>query len=216
MSSLRTLDDRRDASGFRRTPLLVVADSTDHEHVSRMYDCGGDAYMAKPLAGRLTILRDKITTCLLRAGRVDHARCAEHALLAVRARTGGPVRVSIDGSTSGRRTAVVINDVRRTIQDAKFAVFIRLTAFHVRTPGVWSSRDALGVQGSREALSRIRVQFRGLIPKGFQVIEGDGSRRFRLNTAIVVEHVAWERLADHANAIVRKTAREMLERAAKK
>ena len=214
---LRERDRRRAPSDFHVTPILVTSEATGHEVVSRVYDLGGSGFVARPLQGRAVVLRDKVTTCLARGGRGEHWRCKSYALVTSRTREGlAPVRIDIDGTTNRRVTTVMINGTERGIQDAKLAVLMKLVVAHLRAHASWSSREALGVVQSREALSRIRVAFRGLAPDGFEVIEGDGNRRFRLNPAVMIGKVAWEVLAEHGNAVVRKVAREELERVARK
>jgi hypothetical protein len=61
----------------------------------------------------------------------------------------------------------------------------------------------------------VRQAFVGLVPEGFQVIEGDRRGQFRLHPDVVVERVDWEALSRHPDAAVKKLAVEHLSKQAK-
>lgn len=58
----------------------------------------------------------------------------------------------------------------------------------------------------RWVASRIRDAFKGAVPEGFEIVEGDRNGRFRLNPAVVIERVEWGELAKHPEGAVGKIA----------
>src|SRR5262249_17797177 len=95
------------------------------------------------------------------------------------------------------------------LQDRWFLVLLRMVAAHVREPGAWSTRDELGIAKARDATTHVRAAFKGHVPEGFDVLQGDHSQRFRLNPEIAVEHVDGMALTKHADPQVVKLARQM-------
>ena len=67
----------------------------------------------------------------------------------------------------------------------------------------------------RATTTRIRVPFRGLVPNEFEVFEGDGRKRFRLNPAIVIDKTDWAKIAKHPDPAIAGIAEKALRRKAK-
>jgi hypothetical protein len=220
MSALRAKDNRRHTH-FHVTPIIVVSGfSADPEFVSRMYDAGADAFFAKPiLSGNVGRLREKIRVALERAKRVPHDLCATYAPPASASSTSSAPRpaltLDLDGFTRGGRTSFLANGERRELQDAKFSIVVRFVAAHLASPGAMTPKASLGLARSRDATTRVRQAFVGLVPEGFQVIEGDRRGQFRLHPDVVVERVDWEALSRHPDAAVKKLAVEHLSKQAK-
>jgi hypothetical protein len=99
-------------------------------------------------------------------------------------------------------------------QPLAFVVILRGIVAHERSPEAWSSRDALGIGTSRNATTRVREPFDGLVPAGFQVIESDGRGSLRLNPQIVLESVDWDALTQHPDPDVARVALERRKRRA--
>lgn len=225
-SGIRML--RKKSNGARRVPVLVVtAFRSDPDFVWAMAELEADGFVEKANIGKLP---DKLLAVLKKNGREDHANCARcnaesagaaaaavatagpaAAATAVEAGDGG-VRLVIDGVTNKRRSGFLVNGMRRELQDAKFVSFLRLVVAHQREPGSWSTKTALGWTRDRWIPSRIREAFKGAVPEGFEIVEGDGHARYRLNPAVVVESVDWKVLAGHAEVGVVKIAREEMGR----
>lgn len=86
-------------------------------------------------------------------------------------------------------------------------MILRLVVAHQRSARAFSSRDALGM-AARNATSRVREAFDGLVPADFDVLQGDNGGAFRLSTEIVVAPIDWKVLEEHPHAGVQKIARE--------
>ena len=209
----RKIDHRRNADGFHLLPVLVVTGySKEPDFVAKMFDLGCDGFLAKPLDQNVEKLLDRIRVCLGRAGRLEHEGCGGKEERARPAVPSARVRLAMDGTTSGGRTAVRVCGERRDVQDATFSVLLRFIVAHERGRGVYSSREALGFGKSRNATSRVRETFEGLVPEGFEVIEGDRRGGFRLNPEIEVEAVDWGGLEGHPDPGVRRIAGERRKR----
>jgi len=222
MGAIREKDGRLNARKCHVTPILVVTGYTAREDfVSKMYELGCDAFLSKPLREKVEVLLDRVREMTRRAGRGEHAACAElnrgagpwrvpgleskatpAAIPA--AKDAAQVRLGIDGKTENGRSCVAINGEEATVRDAELAVLLKLAAVHQRAPDVWSSREALGLIGNRYTVTRLRESLAVALPEGFEMIEGDRRGLFRLNPAVVVERVAWEVLKEHPEARVRK------------
>jgi DNA-binding response OmpR family regulator len=206
----RKLEHRRNAEGWHVMPILIVTGySSDPDFVSKMYDLGCDGFIAKPLTPNIEKLLDRIRACLGRAERSEHDRCGSISPSVHATVDTARVTLAMDGTPAGGRTAVTICGVPRELRDRTFVVLLHLVAVHKRAAGLWEARDALGFGRSRNAPSRVREAFDGLVPEDFEVIEGDRRGQFRLNPAIVVEPVAWDALLSHPDVEVRKIAAEM-------
>ena len=117
------------------------------------------------------------------------------------------VKLVIDGRKVGARTIVEVNGQERSMQDAKFVVLLRLVVAREKRAEGWASREELGLEsGNRDATTRIRGIFEGLVPEGFNPVEGDGRGQFRLNLGIAVERVEWGALRGHPSAGVKRVA----------
>ena len=57
-------------------------------------------------------------------------------------------------------------------------------------------------------MTHLRNELKKVVPDGFQAIEADRRKQYRLNPEIVVEVTNWEKLAEHPNEAVRKIATE--------
>jgi DNA-binding response OmpR family regulator len=218
----RRQDTRRIDETWHVRPILVVTGwASDPDFVSKMYDLGASAFQMKPLGreGMESLLK-KIQTCLERAQRVHHDACARFARPRVSASTApasrslaGP-RVRIDGEKERTRMIVVVDGQRRTMQESAFVSLLRAIVARERWPDAWSTRASLYIGGSRNATTRIREPFKGLVPDGFDVLESDHLGRFRLSPAVVIEKVDWAAMVEHPNVQIRKIAREQKDRLA--
>jgi DNA-binding response OmpR family regulator len=224
MAAVRAKDRRRHEA-FHVTPIIVVTGfASDHEFVSRMYDAGADAFFLKPLGENVGKLYEKIRVALERGKRVPHDLCAAYALRAASPpvvapaplAASAPLRLALDGVTRSGKTSFLANGERRELQDAKFGVLVRFVAAHLTSPGAMTPKASLGLARSRDATTRVRQAFAGLVPEGFQVIEGDRRGQFRLHPDVVIERVDWEALAKHPDAAVKKVATEQLAKGGKR
>jgi hypothetical protein len=140
----------------------------------------------------------------------DHAGCA--ALAPKRAETEpAPVaepRLVVDGVAAKKRSGVLVNGERRSLQDGKLVILLRLAIAHDRAPGTWSDRNEIGIGPSHNATIQLREVFAGLVPEGLEAIEGDGRGNVRLNPAVVVERIEIDALAEHADPAVKRVATE--------
>ncbi len=117
------------------------------------------------------------------------------------------VKLVIDGRKVGTRTVVEVNGEERSMQDGKFVILLRLVVAREKSAEGWASREELGLErGNRDATTRIRAIFEGLVGEGVNPIEGDGRGQFRLNLGIEVERVEWGALRGHPSAAVRRVA----------
>ena len=204
---------RVDDTWHVRSIIVVTGFASDPDFVSKMYDLGADAFMEKPVVGPgEEKLLAKIRTCLERAQRAEHAGCGRFLRTAAKGLQEKTITLRIDGARDGARSRVVISGTRRLVPEGPFTSLVLLIAAHVRAPGSWTSREALYISRARNATTRVREAFAGLVPEGFEPLEADRSGQFRLNPAVVVEAVDWVALRTHPNANVKKIAKEMAER----
>jgi CheY-like chemotaxis protein len=216
--AVRQSDPRQNAGVGYVTPILVLSGySSKAQFVTSLFKRGIDTFVEKDVCDRVEYFSQEVREMLEKAGRGDHAKCAA---LAQRVSTpvaegvvAAPVVLAIDGKiTKAGRTEIVINGARREMQDARFAVLLRCLVARERSPEAWSSREALGIARSRNATTYIREAFDGLVPDGFQAIEGDRRGNVRLNPEIVVERVDWDVLAEHPDPSVARVALERRKR----
>jgi DNA-binding NarL/FixJ family response regulator len=219
-------------TGDERVPIVVVtAFRSDPEYVWAMAELDVDGFCAK---SNIAALPDKLTHALKKAGRGAHAECvardrggrggadAERAGTRKKVRAGGSstaaereteVTLAMLGEPVGRgRTTLRICGETRSLRDAQFAVLLRGVELHEREPGGWLDRFELGFGLDRAMTTRVRAPFKGLVPEGFVVFEGDQRKRFRLNPRIVVERVAWGEIAGHPDPAIRGIAEKALRR----
>jgi hypothetical protein len=128
------------------------------------------------------------------------------------AKVVGP-RIRIDGTRQRARMVIWVNGERTTIQEGAFVPLLRVIAVHLRSPGMYSPKEYLRISPTNNATSRIREPFRGVVPADFEVLERAGGG-YRLNPAIVVEHVGWKVLAEDPNPQIKKLAKEQCDRLA--
>jgi DNA-binding response OmpR family regulator len=216
MAHARKKDRRRNEADFHVLPIVVLTGySSDSDFVSKTHELGGDTFMNKPVTeDRIETLLDKIRVCLERARRLDHEACAGLALRpapaegAAEERAAESVHVALDAARYEGRMGLLVNGQRRELQDGKYLVLLRLAAVHARAPGRYVDKTALGIARSPETPSRIRQAFAGLVPAGFDVLEGDKKGSFRLNPAVVLAPIDWAALEEHPHDGVRKLAKE--------
>jgi CheY-like chemotaxis protein len=218
----RASDPRRAAGEGHVTPILVLTGySARSGFVSGLFKRGIDAFVEKDVCDRVEEFSAEVQGMLARAGRDDHATCAALAQRGLACGSAPPgaggvaacVRLGLDGdATGGRRTTVSMNGVVREMQDSRFAILLRCAVAHLRSAGTWTGRDALGIGSSRSATTQIRQTFDGLVPEGFEVLEGDGRGSVRLNPAIVLEPVDFEALAKHPDPAVARIAQDQTKR----
>ncbi len=221
LALLRKAFPHRGVGGHHVLQILVVTGySTDHEFVSRIFEMNADGFIAKPFGQKPEVLLDKARAALVKAGREDHEACEALALDGTKGTTAavppkftGSITVDIDGSKNKLRNVVRVGAHACELQDAKFLVFLRLVAAHVRAPEGWVSKLALNMARSPETPHRIRQAFAKAVPAGFDIVEGDKSGRLRLNPAVVVGSVDWRALENHANDAIKKLAKECSGRA---
>jgi CheY-like chemotaxis protein len=197
--------------------IVVTALPPETKFVTRMLHLGASHFLSKPLGReQLRELSVMIDECLERSRRVHHSACAAHA-------RGGPSpepepkltaapRIRIDGARARTRVVIFVDGHRRTIQESAMVPLLRAIVVHERSPGMYSPKEYLRISPSGSATTRIREPFKGLVPEGFEVLEGSGGGAFRLNPALVVEHVDWVALAQHTNLQIKKIAKEQCDR----
>ena len=209
------------AKGKSRPPILVVtAFRSDPDYVWQMAELEVDGFVAK---SNVESLPDKLRAAMKKCGREDHAKCAacnrEARALAQASRgedpaqtpaatesAQGTITLAMEGEPIRGRTSLRICGEQRLLPPARFAVLLRAVLAHERAIGSWSDRYELGIGDDRSMTTRVREPFKGLVPEGFQVIEGDKRKQFRLNPEIVVEATDWERLARHPDSGIRNIA----------
>jgi CheY-like chemotaxis protein len=214
----RMSDRRRTEDGAYVTPIIALtAQPLNAQFMSGLFERGISAYIEKPVEEQMELFLAKLRGLYERAGRGEHSMCA--ALATRRPREGAActsaegVRIAIDGRvTRSGRTAIEINGATRDLQDSKYVVVLRCIAAREREIAAWSSRDALGIGGNRAATTLIREAFAGLVPDGFEILEGDRRGNFRLNPSVVVTRVNWEALALHPDPSVQRVAVERRKR----
>jgi CheY-like chemotaxis protein len=236
MGAIREKDGRLNARKCHVTPILVVTGYTAREDfVAKMFELGCDAFLSKPLREKVETLLDRVREMTRRAGRGEHAACAElnrgagpwrvpevaavvpapiASTVAAAAATPGaavgapqaPVRLVIDGRKAGTRTIVEVNGQERSMQDSKFVALLRLVVAREKTKLGWASREELGLVGKRNVTTAVREVFEGALAEGVNAVEGDGRGEFRLNSAIEIERVNWGALREHPSLEVRKVA----------
>ena len=218
MEAYRKRDDRRaGAEGRHVTQIIVVSGySREYRFVVKMFEQGADDFVAKPVGEHAEELIEVINRALKRSGRREHAGCAGMGVaraavgVGVGVGVGGGVVVGVelclDGGIVAGRTTFHVNGVRRSLQDAKFVVLLRLVAVHERAAGTWTSRVAMGIV-QRDMTTRVREAFEGVLPEGFELVESDRRGNFRLNPA-VVGRVEWGALEGHPDPGVGKVVAE--------
>jgi len=217
--------------GKRRPGIVVVTGfRSDPDFVWAMSELDVDGFCSK---SNIQALPDKLHAALKKRGREDHAGCAacdgESARSADRsapnmepaahpargASAEGPVTLEMLGEPLRGRTTLRICGELCDMPDAKFGVLLRAVDVHERSAGAWSDRYELGIGEDRGMTTRVREPFKGLVPVGFQVIEGDGRKQFRLNPQIVTVATEWQRLAKHPDPTIRNIAVQALKRRAR-
>ena len=223
LRAIRRAALQRTPSGRHVLPIVVVTSyaTSDPEFISKMYDMDANAFIPKPFrVDRLDIVLDKIRAALTRSEREAHdascgGRGAAGAPVVGQAEARGAaaieaptVRLVIDGVFSAGRTEVWIDGARGSLQDLNFEMFLKLVVVHLRTPGEWAPGSKLGVVRNTHGPSRIRAELKALVPEGFALVETSKGVGYRLGAGVVVERVAWGKLATHPQAGVRKVAGE--------
>ena len=163
MGAIREKDGRLNARKCHVTPILVVTGYTAREDfVAKMFELGCDAFLSKPLREKVEVLLDRVREMTRRAGRGEHAACAElnrgagpwrvpgegtvAPVVAVVtpapavAPMQGVVRLAIDGEKVGSRTIVEVNGQERSMQDSKFVALLRLVVAREKSPPGWLRR----------------------------------------------------------------------------
>jgi CheY-like chemotaxis protein len=222
LTTARKKYPERRADGKHVLQIIVVTSySREPEFVSRMHELDADAFIAKPFDDKPEVVLEKIRTALVRAGREDHESCEAEEPAETQgaggdssAKAAGAVTVTIDGTMSGVRDVVLVGAVRYEVQHAKFLVFLRLVAAHLRGPDGWVTKAAAGIARNPAMPSRLRQELGASVPAGFHIVETDKLGRLRLNPNVVVKKVDWAALERHADDAVQKLAREMGSRGA--
>ncbi len=230
MRQIRAASSRRSESRYAlpivaMTRYLVDSDADRDriaDFIAKMHELGANAFVEKPLdAKNMEKLLDKIRIALDKAGRAEHASCEAAApkdakperapapaAEEVEAAASGP-RLFVDGVTTRTRcSGVLVNGERRSLQDSKFVVLVRLVLAHERARGTWSDRSQIGVGDSHNATTQLREVFAGLVPEGFKTIESDGRGNVRLNPDVLVEGIDLEALTEHPDAAVKRVVLE--------
>jgi CheY-like chemotaxis protein len=207
----RAMDRRRTEDGADVTPILAFTSySEKSSFVTGLFEAGITTFVPKPLASNMTYFLEKYRGVLARAGRSDHGKCAA---LARRGIAPDGARIAIDGRTTTQgRTAIEINGTERDMQDSKFAIVLRAIVAREQTKDGWSSADALGIGANRAATTHVREPFKGLVPAGFNVLQGDRHGSFRLNPLVFVVNVDWGALEKHPDPAVHRIVVERRKR----
>jgi CheY-like chemotaxis protein len=224
LQAIRDADSRCTSAGFVTPVIAWTGFSLHSDFIWGLKDLGADGFVAKGEDGAARALALEIEKRLAHAGRADHSACA--ALAAGVSRSPDPVAdladlqavppppppvrppitIAIPGRKGGSRTPVEGNGELRGMQDGKFHILLCLVDAHERPEHEWSDRDALGIGGSREMISRVRATFRGLSPRGFDPIQTDRSGRVRLHPAVCLGDIGWDVREQHPHGGVRKVA----------
>jgi CheY-like chemotaxis protein len=200
--------------------LVVTGLPAKSKFVARVLHLGASHFQEKPLGReQLRELSQSIDECLARAQREDHAACAKHARAdaadAEPAPPPEPVaapRIRIDGVRDRARMVLYVDGHRRTMQEHAFVSLLRAIVVHERSREAYADRAYLRISPSGSGTSRIREPFKGLVPDGFEVLERGAGKQYRLNPAIVIEHVGWLVLAENPEVHIRKIALEQCDR----
>jgi CheY-like chemotaxis protein len=207
MTALRQKDARRNEDGWHILPILVLSGQpSTPDFVDEMHDLGADGFVEKPLGKTLGRFLEKVTLLLGRAGRGDHAGCAGLEVGAVTTAETDVVRLVLDGTAGKGRTRVFVNASTCDLQDALFTYLLRLTLGAQKSRESWWEGAQVGIDRSPKVVSRTRLALNALAPKGFDFIQADRRGGTRLNPAVEIGTVAWERLAVHPSAAIRKIA----------
>jgi hypothetical protein len=227
---LRSKYPDRNRDGRHRLQIFVVTGySNDGEFSSRLHQMDADVFVNKASLSRPGHLPDQIRRALAKAGRADHAACAPIATAPAAAVAEAPltgaaeaaavegrrpplasarVRLGIDGRRSGRRVGLLVSGVRVRLPDQHFLYLLRLVVEHLRGPQAWHTMGDLGFANNVVLPSRLRRALRPVVPEGFVVLEKNGTKLYRLNPEIVIEHVDWRAMQEDEDLTLARVARE--------
>ena len=151
---------------------------------------------------------EKLKLLMGRAGRGEHGDCGGLEVGAVKAPAVTAVRLVIDGAAAKGRTRVVVNDAACDLQDALFTYVLRLTVGALKSRDVWWEREQLGIGRARKVVSRARLALKPFEPAGFEIVETDRRGGTRINPAVEIGAILWDRLLVHPSDAIRKVAQE--------
>lgn len=117
-------------------------------------------------------------------------------------------RIHLDGTRSGRRLQIVLDDRVLGITERSFELLLRLVvALHQSPPG-WVHRSDLGEVGDQsQAVSRLRSELRpGLIDPTRPIIENNGAGAYRLSLPPTCATADLEKLFQDSNRVIRELA----------
>jgi hypothetical protein len=126
---------------------------------------------------------------------------------------GDGVRLVLDGTAAKGRTRVLVNAAPCDLQDALFTYLLRLTLGAQRSREMWWEGAQVGIDRSPKVVSRTRLALKALAPAGFDFIQADRRGGTRLNPAVEIGGIDWERLVVHPSDAIRKIAEGRAKRA---
>jgi CheY-like chemotaxis protein len=223
--------------GGHLVPIIVMSGyANDHHYVTNAFRSGADDFLLKPLGENRVSLADTLRAALERAGRVEHAACAEVMMEAKRARSSvlppppstrapapasvrapapPPVTLEVPGRVLGARRLVLVDGVEVWLTPGLFMLAVALVEGHL-VGREWTERSALegrttpGVGGSSQ-LSRLAAKLAEAAPNGHPVLENNRQGGYRLQAHVKLGAIEVGRLADHHDRTLQKLARSILD-----
>src|SRR5258708_3857544 len=133
------------------------------------------------------------------------------AVLTHPAAIAGPprIRVVIDGTPLGRRNSVYVSGTQCAVRTAPLVLLLRLA---LRARQRWYARSDLRLDKKCNWPTRLLDDLAPASAAGFEIVQCDRLGQFRITHDVEFE-IAWEALAEHDNAEVRRIAIAELTRA---
>ncbi|HEY2512465.1 MAG TPA: response regulator [Polyangiaceae bacterium] len=187
---------RCNADNRHLLPILVLS-SLDTPDLRQGMRSGADDFLTKPIGSNRVPLKDTIREWLEKAGRTDHAKCAEIMKLA-RGAPGslppamleGRARLGVTGKTFGKKTEITIDGREMQLSNGLFGPLLKL--IEGRLAGrEWTTRDALGAEpgeGWRGA-HNLQKELKPLLGDR-PLLKNNGAKGYRLHDAIDLDRIA--------------------------
>lgn len=186
---------RCNAENRHYLPILVLS-SLDTPDLRQGMRSGADDFLTKPIGSNRVPLKDTIREWLEKAGRAEHAKCAEVMKLArgtsassIPPAPKGKPRLAVTGRTFGKKTEITIDGREMKLSNGLFSPLLKL--IEQRLAGVeWTTRDKLGAErgeGWRGAhlLQKELAPLLGERP----ILENNGARGYRLHRSVVLGQI---------------------------
>lgn len=193
--------------------VIMTGFAKETEYVVEMMRRGADDYEIKPFA-EMRKLADKIRDALERSERAQHTHCEEASRRARGASAndvvrdepkGGAMRLSITGARRGKRSVVLLDDREVLLPNSALVIALHLVAGRMAGGDGWVHRSDMGAREERgwKGISRLRQE---CAFASQDLVENDGSGRYRLAAAIKVAELDLAALRQHDEAKVRELA----------